>query len=250
MLHLSTVRQHFNSGFSSVLNLIEDLEQQIESLTLANQSSSHIQYLEQTVSAQHQQIKHLSKTIENESGELFKLHQVHHQSQNKLQTRLSKANQHNRQLRIRIRELERLLIAGDVPAPILDSHNSNLPPSLDAPWNKPPRTRSLRRRSGRPPGSVPGHRGFTLRQVSEPDLVIVQRVNVCHHCHCSLVQTEPIRFHKRQIFEIENGGLFVTEHQAEVKCCPLCRQISKGGLNVGSRNFNHFHSSNKIGNCA
>ena len=228
MLLLSTIRQHFNSGFSSVLSLVEDLEQQIESLTLANQSSSHIQHLEQTLSVQRQEISRLSETIENKSTELFKLHQAHHQSQNKLQTRLSKANQQNRQLRTRIRELERLLISGDVPTPKLDSHNSNLPPSLDPPWNNPQRTQSLRRKSGRPVGGVPGHRGFTLRQVSETDLVIVQRVNVCQHFHCSLIQIEPIRFHKRQIFEIENGSLFITEHQAEVKLCPLCRKISKG----------------------
>ena len=228
MLSLSTIRQHFNSGFSSVLSLVENLEQQIESLALANQSSSHIRHLEQTVSAQHQEIKRLSKTIENKSSEIFKLHQEHHQSQHRLQLRLSKANQHNRQLRIRIRELEYLLTAGNASTPKLDSHNSNLPPSLDPPWNKPKRTQSLRRKSGRRAGGVPGHRGFTLRQVSEPDLVIVQPVNVCQHCHHSLVQIEPIRFHKRQIFEIENGGLFITEHQAEVKGCPLCRNISKG----------------------
>ena len=228
MLSLSTIRQHFNSGFNSVLSLVEELEQQIESLTLANQSSLHIQHLEQTVSVQRQEIGRLNEAIGNKSNDLFKLHQERHQSQNKLQTRLSKANQLNRQLRIRIRELERLLISGDVPAPALDSHNSNLPPSLDPPWNKPRRTRSLRTRSGRPIGGVPGHRGFTLRQVSEPDLVIVQRVNVCRHCHYSLVQSESIRFNKRQIFEIENASLFITEHQAEVKCCRLCRQISKG----------------------
>lgn len=228
MLHLSTIRQHFDSGFSSVLSLVEDLEQQIESLTLAHQSSSHIRHLEQTVSAQRQEIKRLSEIVENKSTELFKLHQDHRHSQNKLQTRLSKANQYNRQSRIRIRELERLLISGNAATPKLDSHNSNLPPSLDSPWKNPPRARSLRTKSGRPVGGVPGHRGFTLRQVDSPDLVIVQRVNVCQHCHFSLVQIEPARFHKRQIFEIENGGLFVTEHQAEVKCCPLCRQISKG----------------------
>ena len=229
MLHLSTIRQHFNSGFSSVLSLVEDLEQQIESLTLANQSSSHIRHLEQTISSQKSEIRRLTETSENKSKEVFKLHQEHHHSQDKLQTRLSKANQLNRQLRTRIRELERLLISVEVPpAPKLDSHNSNLPPSLDAPWNKPPRTRSLRTKSGRKSGGVPGHRGVTLRQVSEPDLVIVQRVNVCQHCHTSLLTDEPIRLNKRQIFEIENGGLFVTEHQAEVKLCPLCRKISKG----------------------
>jgi hypothetical protein len=207
LLHLSTIRQHFDSGFSSVLILIEDLEQQIESLTLANQSSSHIQHLERIISVQRQEISRLSEIVENKSREIFKLHQAHHHSQDKLQTRLSKANQLNRQLRTRIRELERHLISGDVPTPKLDSHNSNIPPSLDPPWNKPQRTRSLRTRSGRPIGGVPGHRGFTLRQVSEPDLIVVQQVKVCQHCHYSLVQTESTRFHKRQIFEIENGSL-------------------------------------------
>lgn len=228
MLHLSTIRQHFDSGFSSVLSLIEDLEQQVESLTLANQSPKHLQHLEQTVAHQKYEIRRLTETIDHKTKEIFKLHQSRLQFQNDLQLRLIKVRRTNRHLRTRIRELEYLLAAGDTCAPKLDSHNSNLPPSLDPPWNKPPRTRSLRRQSGRPPGGVPGHRGVTLRQVSEPDLVILQRVNVCQHCHCSLNQTESIRFHKRQIFEIENGGIFVTEHQAEVKCCPLCRQISKG----------------------
>lgn len=230
LLHLSIIRQYFNAGFSSVLILVEDLEQQIESLTLANQSSSHSLHLEQTIAHQKSEISRLSKTVENKSKEIFKLHQEHHDLQKKLQARLSKADQLNRRLHIRIRELERLLISGDAATPKLDSHNSNLPPSLDPPWKKPPRTRSLRSRSGRPPGGVPGHRGFTLRQADSPDLVIVQRVNVCRNCHYSLVQTESTRFHKRQIFEIENGSLFITEHRAEVKLCPLCRQISKGNF--------------------
>lgn len=58
--------------------------------------------------------------------------------------------------------------------------------------------------------------------------MIVHQVNVCQYCHHSLIRTESIRFVKRQIFEIENGSLFVTEHQAEVKSCPLCRKVSKG----------------------
>jgi transposase len=228
LLSLSTIRQHFNSGFNSVLSLIEDLEQQIESLTLANQSPNHLQHLEQTIAHQKYEIRRLTETIDHKTEEIFKLHQSRLQFQNDLQLRLTEVRRTNRHLRTRIRELEYLLAAGDASAPKLDSHNSNLPPSLDAPWNNPPRTRSLRTRSGRPPGGVPGHRGFTLRQVSEPDLVIIQRVNVCQHCHHSLVQIEPIRLHKRQIFDIENGSLFVTEHQAEVRFCPLCRKISKG----------------------
>ena len=228
MLHLSTIRQHFDAGFSSVLSLVEDLEQQIESLTLAHQSPNHLQHLQRTIAHQKTEIGRLTETIENKSKEIFKLHQSRLQFQNDLQLRVTEVRRTNRQLHTRVRELEYLLASGNQSAPQLDSHNSNLPPSLDPPWSKPPRTRSLRRQSGRSVGGVPGHRGVTLRQTSEPDLVIVQRVNVCQHCHYSLIQTEPIRFHKRQIFEIENNGLFVTEHQAEVKCCPLCRKISKG----------------------
>ena len=90
MLHLSTIRQHFNSGFSSVLSLIEDLEQQIESLTLANQSPNHLRHLQQTISSQKSEIRRLTETIENKSKELFKLHQSRIQFQNKLELRLSK----------------------------------------------------------------------------------------------------------------------------------------------------------------
>ena len=228
MLHLSTIRQHFNSGFSSVLSLVEDLEQQIESLTLANHSPNHLQHLQQTISFQKSEIRHLTETIENKSKEFFKLHQSRIQFQNKLELRLSKTRQINRQLRTKVRELEYLLASGNLLSPKLDSHNSNLPPSLDPPWEKSNRTSSLRKKSGAKVGGVLGHQGFTLRQTDSSDLIVLDQVNVCQHCHYSLVQSESIRFHKRQIFEIENGGLFITEHQAEVKCCPLCRKISKG----------------------
>lgn len=228
MLHLSTIRQHFDSGFSSVVSLVDDLEQQIESLTLAQQSPNHFRHLEQTISNQKSEIKRLSETIDNKSKEIFKLHQSRLQFQNKFELRLAKTRQINRQLRTRIRELEYLLANNNSSTPKLNSHNSNLPPSLDLPWEKTQRTKSLRRKSGAKVGGQFGHPGFTLRQVENPDLIVVERVNVCQHCHYSLVQTASIRSNKRQIFEIENGSLFVTEHQAEVKLCTYCRKISKG----------------------
>ena len=90
MLHLSTIRQHFNSGFSSVLSLIEDLEQQIESLTLANQSPNHLQHLQQTIAHQKYEIRRLTETVDNKTKEIFKLHQSRLQFQNDLQLRLTK----------------------------------------------------------------------------------------------------------------------------------------------------------------
>ena len=249
MLNLSTIRQHYDSGFSSVVSLVDELEQQIENLTLANQSPNHLRHLEQSVKSQHQQIRCLSETVEHKSTEIFKLYQTNHQLQQqlqlriaptqpfitrlqnqieKLQLRLSGANQLNLQLKAKIHELETALESDQLPAIKLDSHNSSLPPSLDLPWIKPKQTQSLRQKSGLQAGGQPGHQGSTLFQVHHPDLVIVHPVNVCRHCHYSLIKTESIRFNKRQIFEIENGKLTIIEHRTEVKLCPLCRKISKG----------------------
>ena len=249
MLQLSAIRQHFDLGFKSVVGMVEELERQIESLTLANQSPNHFQHLEQSISNQHLEIQQLSETIENKSKELFKLHQTNHHLQNqlelriaptqpfinrlqnqiqKLQLQLSESNQLNFQLKAKIRELEKALESDKSPAIKLDSHNSSLPPSLDLPWVKPKQTRSLRQKSGLPVGGQVGHRGSTLLQVHHPDFVIVHQVNICQHCHLSLINIESIRFNKRQIFEIENGKLTIIEPQAEVKLCPFCRKISKG----------------------
>jgi transposase len=211
--------------------LVEQLELQIEDLTLARSSPLHTIQLQQTVVAQQSEIKRLSRTIENKSKQLLEAQRFNHQLQHKLQLRVLEAQQHDHQLQTRIRELEKCLESDDFlttkSATKSDSHNSNLPPSLDPPWNKPQRTRSLRKKSGLRAGGQPGHKGFTLRQVSNPDSVIVHQVQICEYCRQSLISVESKRIHKRQVFEIENGSLRVIEHQVEVKCCPACQKVSK-----------------------
>ena len=247
-MHLSIIRQHYKCGFQSVLQLVECLEMQIENLTLAQSPNRHLISLERTVEAQRNEIKRLNQVLENKSEQLLDSQRASHRLRqasrshqkeqdeldrrwkhkvDRLESRLTSVQQSNRQLQTKIRELERCLESDAAPPVRLDSHNSSLPPSLDPPWNKPLRTKSLRRKSGKQVGGVLGHRGYTLRQVSEPDQVIVHRVVVCQHCQHSLIPTEPQRFHQRQIFEIEHGALTVIEHRAEVKICPFCRQISK-----------------------
>jgi transposase len=251
LLTLSTIRQHYDSGFSSIVSLIDEFEQQIEALTLAQQSPNHFRHLEQTISNQQHELASLSETISHKSKELFKIHQINHQLQlqlqlktaptkalitrlqneiKKLQIQLTETNQLNLQLKTRIRELEKALESDKLSTIKLDSHNSSLPPSFDLPWEKLKRTNSLRQKSGLQVGGQFGHRGSTLLQVHHPDLVILHQVADCQHCHYSLLQTKAIRFNKRQIFEIENGKLTVIEHQTEVKLCSMCRRISKGSF--------------------
>ena len=53
-----------------------------------------------------------------------------------------------------------------------DSHNSHLPPSSDR-FGRPPRTHSLRERSGKKPGGQEGHQGHSLHLVQTPDTIQV-----------------------------------------------------------------------------
>ena len=135
-------------------------------------------------------------------------------------------------LQTRLRELEQI-IESDEPLPQLikrDSHNSSLPPSSDAPWDKLPRTRSLRKKSNRSVGGQFGHQGTTLRQVANPDQIIAHSLAACLACSAPLSATDRIRVCKRQVFDVAHGRLFVTEHQAARMRCSACRQTARAAF--------------------
>lgn len=98
-----------------------------------------------------------------------------------------------------------------------DSHNSSQPPSSDG-LNK-PKPKSLRTPSQRPTGGQPGHPGHTLRRVEQPDRTVLHGVERCVGCGRSLTQQSPDRVERRQVFDLPEPKLEVTEHQGEVKTC-------------------------------
>jgi transposase/regulator of replication initiation timing len=98
-----------------------------------------------------------------------------------------------------------------------DSHNSHKPPSSDGLAK--PKPKSLRPKSTRPTGGQPGHPGHTLRRVEKPDRIVPHRVERCSRCGCSLARQEPDRVERRQVHDLPEPKLEVTEHQAEVKTC-------------------------------
>jgi transposase len=133
----------------------------------------------------------------------------------------------NRQLMRRIRELEREVERGDQDRVPRDSHNSSLPPSLDLPWQKILRTRSLRKKTGLKPGGQFGHRGTTLRQVAQPDQVIIHMPETCTGCGAHLQHSTPTLSVRRQVFDILEGRVKVTEHRTETRRCSACGTASK-----------------------
>jgi transposase len=110
-----------------------------------------------------------------------------------------------------------------------------LPPSLDLPWQKVPRTRSLRKKSGLKAGGQPGHSGTTLRQVALPDEIILHAPDLCSGCGEPLCQSKPMRAQRRQVFDIEDGRMKVTEHRAETRRCMACAVLTKANFPVGVR---------------
>ena len=105
------------------------------------------------------------------------------------------------------------------------SENSSKPPSSDGLKRK---NRSLRIRSGRKPGGQEGHAGSTLSFCETPHEVKNYTAEVCSRCGQDLSAIQALIHERRQVFELPEIRLHVTEHQAEIKACPVCHSESKG----------------------
>src|SRR5262249_8038576 len=100
-----------------------------------------------------------------------------------------------------------------------------------------PRTRSLRRRSGKKPGGQPRHPGATLHLVESEavDEVVAHRPAVCEQCHLPLETAEELRRERRQVQNMPPVRLQITEHQVLHLRCGACRHVTAGAFPVEAR---------------
>lgn len=112
-----------------------------------------------------------------------------------------------------------------------NSRNSSKPPSSDGPAK--PKPKSLRKKGTRKSGGQPGHKGHTLKQVEQAEHVVTLHA-ACRCCsdadltHCAVKAYE-----RRQVFDLPQPKLEVTEYRAEVKHCPQCGKRVRGEFPEG-----------------
>jgi transposase len=123
------------------------------------------------------------------------------------------------QLETRVHELEARLFK--------DSSNSSKPPSSDGLKRKP---KSLRKRTGKKPGGQRGRVGKGLAQVNNPDVVVTHTPASCTGCGSKLDDVQGSCAEQRQVFDIPQPKIHVTEHRVENKKCPCCGEISRASF--------------------
>src|ERR1700690_74243 len=121
------------------------------------------------------------------------------------------------QLKARVHELEARLSK--------NSSNSSKPPGSDGLKKK---TKSLRGKSCKKPGAQQGHVGKGLSQVANPDLIVNYSPASCRGCSLNLSQVDGTCAEKRQVFEVPQPKIEVTEHRSLEKKCPCCGELSRG----------------------
>ena len=111
-----------------------------------------------------------------------------------------------------------------------DSSTSSKPPSSDGLKKKPRILGSLRGPSDKASGGQPGHKGDTLRKVDEPDRIVEHAAWTCRHCRGPLTAAMRAGEETRQVFDLPERLVEVTEHRAAIYACAHCRGRTRAAV--------------------
>jgi transposase len=138
----------------------------------------------------------------------------------------------NSALKARIGELERRLG--------LNSSNSGKPPSSDG-LKKPARVRSLREKSQRKPGGQKGHKGETLRQSADPNVMEHHFPSACAECGAALTRDMSAGHAARQVFDLPEPKR--THPSGAAGSLGFDRFIDQAAAEASVWSFFQFHGS-------
>ena len=93
--------------------------------------------------------------------------------------------------------------------------------------------RDFRGTSGKKSGGQVGHKGDTLRPVDKPDKIERHDAACCAHCAAALTAAMATGVEKRQVFDMPEPRLEVTEHQANIYTCTSCQGVTKAAFPEG-----------------
>lgn len=104
-----------------------------------------------------------------------------------------------------------------------NSHNSSKPPSSDGYGKKP----ALPKKNKGKQGGQKGHKGGTLQQVEQPDKIIKCPPASCE-CGHILSGDHVFDSERRQVFDLPEPKLEITEYEIQKVVCPGCGALNKG----------------------
>jgi|SRR5882757_678130 len=195
-------------------------QQKLAALACEEQESSYQHRLQELAAKYEQKLQEQESSYQHRLQELAaKYEQKLQEQESNYQQHLQTVEQHLQQAHAQIAELERRLSK--------DSHNSSKPPSSDGLRRK---TRSQRKPSGKKSGGQVGHPGVTLSMVAEPDAIVSHRSACCQQCGTSLQEMAGRVVERRQVHDLPEIQLQVTEHQVEEICCPHCQHVTRGSF--------------------
>ncbi len=136
-----------------------------------------------------------------------------------LQSQNEELGNQNKLLLVRMSELEDRLNK--------NSQNSNKPPSSDGLRKKPKIRPAFAREKGKKSGGQEGHQGKTLEFSATPDFVEEHLPKRCD-CGEKLDKSQAEVVEKRQVFDLPEPKLEVTEHQKLACTCSKCGELNEG----------------------
>ena len=99
-----------------------------------------------------------------------------------------------------------------------NSRNSSKPSSTDSPYKDKEKKKSTSQKPRKK------RKGTTLKQVPDPDKIVISKVCTCEHCQADISKIHSCGIDKRQVIDIPPIHSFTTEFQGEIVECPFCNK--------------------------